>query len=139
MKTKSWVVITYIIFAAVLLTGCVQASSAATPTAQPTLVSQGDPSPRITLADNGKTVTFTAGQTFLLFLGENYNWSLSITDQNVISRVKNIAVIRGAQGVYDVLQAGTTMLSATGDPTCRDQQPACEMPSIQFQVTIVVH
>lgn len=138
MNKKLWVLFTFIIIAAALMAGCVQSGSAAATTPQPTTPGQGDPTPRITLADNGKTVTYTTGQTFLLYLGEGYNWSLSISDQNVISRVKNIAVIRGAQGEYDVLRAGTSTLSAVGDPTCRDQQPACAAPSIQFQVTIVV-
>jgi hypothetical protein len=138
MNTKPWVFFTFIIIAAALMAGCVQSGSAAGTTPQPTTADQGGATPRITLADNGKMVTYTTGQTFLLYLGEEYNWSLSISDQNVISRVKNIAVIRGAQGVYDVLQAGTTILTAVGDPICRDQQPACAAPSIQFQVTIVV-
>jgi hypothetical protein len=138
MNTKSRIVLTIFIFAAVLLGGCISQSIAATPTSQPVSTGQGDPTPRITLADNGKTVTYQVGQSFLLFLGDEYTWSLSITDQNVISRVKNIAVIRGAQGVYNTLKAGTSVLSAVGDPTCRDQKPACAAPSIQFQVTIVV-
>jgi hypothetical protein len=139
MIQKPWVILTFIIIITVLMTGCVQSSSAVAPSPQPTTSGLGDPKPRITLADNGKTITYTTGQTFLLYLGDNYNWSLSITDQNIVSRVKNIATIRGAQGVYNVLQAGTITLSAVGDPPCRDQQPACMLPSIQFQVIIVVH
>jgi hypothetical protein len=139
MNTKSRIVLVVFILAAALLGGCNSQRSAATPTSQPASTGQGsDPTPRITLADNGKTVTYQVGQSFLLFLGDEYTWSLSITDQNVISRVKNIAVIRGAQGVYNTLKAGTSVLSAVGDPTCRDQKPACAAPSIQFQVTIVV-
>jgi len=52
--------------------------------------------------------------------------------------VKNITTIRGSQGVFNALKTGTSVLSAVGDPTCRDQQPACARPSIEFQVTILV-
>jgi hypothetical protein len=74
----------------------------------------------------------------LLKLGEQYDWAVAISDQNVVSRVKNIAVVRGAQGVYDALRAGTVTLTATGDPACRQSQPPCMMPSRVFMVTIVV-
>jgi hypothetical protein len=138
MNTIRQIVFTFIILTAAFLSGCVGQNRLLTPTPQPTTTSSGDPTPRITLADNEKTFIYQAGQNFLLFLGEDYNWTLSISDQNVISRVKNIATIRGAQGVFDTLTTGRSVISAVGDPTCRDQKPACERPSIQFQVTIVV-
>jgi hypothetical protein len=102
---------------------------------QPTPKSIGD----VTLADTGKIIHMTVGQSFLLNLGLNYDWSISISDQNVISRVKNIAVIVGAQGIYDALTKGTTILSAVGDPQCRTATPACASSSIMFSVTIIVN
>jgi hypothetical protein len=139
MNTKRQPVLTILIFAVILLSGCTgQSKVATTPTPQSVPTEVADSTPRITLADNGQTLTFQAGQSLLLFLGEDYNWSLSISDQNVISRVKNIATIRGSQGVFDALKPGTSVLSAVGDPTCLDLKPACAQPSIQFQVTIVV-
>jgi ABC-type Fe3+-hydroxamate transport system substrate-binding protein len=92
----------------------------------------------VTLDDQGKTIYLKVGEGFLLKLGENYDWTVTISDQNVVSRVMNIAVIRGAQGVYDAHQTGTVTLSATGDPQCLLSQPACAQPSIQFEITIVV-
>jgi hypothetical protein len=92
----------------------------------------------VMLDDQGKTISLAVGEGFLLKLGDEYTWDVTISDQNVLSRVKNIAVVRGAQGVYDAQQAGTVTLSATGDPQCRQAQPPCGMPSIQFEVTIVV-
>jgi len=92
----------------------------------------------ITLADQGKTIDLAVGESFLLQLGEEYAWDVTISDQNVVSRVKNITVIRGAQGVYNALQAGTVTLSATGDPVCRQAKPPCAMPSIMFTITIIV-
>jgi hypothetical protein len=92
----------------------------------------------VTLDDQGKTVNLPLGQNFLLKLGETYTWDISISDQSVISRVRNIAVILGAQGVYESLKPGIVTLSASGDPLCRQSKPACGQPSIQFTVTIVV-
>jgi hypothetical protein len=92
----------------------------------------------VTLEDQGKTISLAVGEGFLLKLGDEYTWEITISDQNVLSRVKNIAVVRGAQGIYDALQAGTATLSATGDPQCRQSKPPCAMPSIQFEITVVV-
>ena len=92
----------------------------------------------ITLGDQGKTIELTVGERFLLQLGEGYTWDVTISDQNVVSRVKNILVVRGAQGIYNALQAGTVTLSASGDPVCRQTKPPCAMPSILFSITIIV-
>lgn len=92
----------------------------------------------ITLEDNGKTFNLHVGEGFLLKLGEGYDWQINISDQNVLSRVKNMAVIRGAQGIYQALKPGTVSVSATGDPECRKSRPACGMPSILVEFTVVV-
>jgi hypothetical protein len=93
----------------------------------------------VTRQDDGQTITLKAGQRFLLNLGEGtYTWSPVVADESVVSRVIGITVIRGAQGIYEAHQAGQTTLIATGDPLCRSQKPACAMPSISFQVNIVV-
>jgi hypothetical protein len=92
----------------------------------------------ITLEDQSKTINLAVGESFLLKLGEEYTWEVNISNQDVLSRVKNIAVVRGAQGIYTAHQAGTVTLSATGDPQCRQSKPPCAMPSIQFEITIIV-
>jgi len=92
----------------------------------------------VTMDDAGKTINLAVGQGFLLKLGEVYTWDLALSDQNVISRVKNIAVIRGAQGVYTANQPGTVTLSASGDPVCRQSKPPCAMASIELEFTFVV-
>jgi hypothetical protein len=97
-----------------------------------------DGSKVITLNDQGGTIPLAIGERFLLQLGEQYNWEVTISDQGVLSRVINIAVIRGAQGVYEAHKAGTVTLSATGDPQCRQSVPACAMPSLLFRITVVV-
>jgi predicted secreted protein len=92
----------------------------------------------ITLNDHGKVITMTIGENILLYLGEGYNWTINLSNEDVIQRVKNITVIRGAQGIYDVVKAGTVTLTATGDPECLQTTPPCAAPSVQFTVTIVV-
>jgi hypothetical protein len=92
----------------------------------------------VTLDDQGKTINLRVGDSFLLKLGEGYDWNITISDQSIVSRAMGIAVIRGAQGVYDAHKAGTVTLSATGDPQCLQSQPSCGLPSISFEVTIVV-
>lgn len=102
-----------------------------------TVVSGG--SPIVTLNDQGKTLVLHVGQRFLLNLGEGYTWSPVVADQQVVSRVPNISVIRGAQGIYEARAAGQTTLTATGDPPCRLSKPACMMPSRVFMLTIQVN
>jgi hypothetical protein len=92
----------------------------------------------ITLADQGKTIQLKVGQRFLLNLGADYNWNPVVADQRVVSRVIGVMVIRGAQGLYEAHAAGTTRLTADGEPACRQARPACAMPSRLFEVTLVV-
>ena len=92
----------------------------------------------VTRADNGNTLRLHPGDRFLLQLGEDYDWNVTIDDQAVVSRVVGITVVRGAQGVYEARSTGTTMLTAVGDPPCRKAQPPCAIPSIRFAVTLVV-
>jgi hypothetical protein len=131
---------TLIIMAMLILSACATQKSVNTP--QPPISTQVVPTDVgqqvITLADQGKTIDLAVGESFLLQLGEEYAWDVTISDQNVVSRVKNITVIRGAQGVYNALQAGTVTLSATGDPVCLQAKPPCAKPSIMFTITIIV-
>ncbi len=93
----------------------------------------------ITLQDNGETITLHSGETFLLDLGTNmYDWTVDIDTQSVLSRVINIMVIRGAQGIYKAHNPGTAILTATGDPLCRKTIPICAMPSLLFKLTAIV-
>jgi hypothetical protein len=92
----------------------------------------------LTLADEEKTVNLKVGQRFLLNLGADYDWTPLVADQNVVSRVVGILVIRGAQGVYEAHAPGTTILTASGSPTCLKSKPACAMPSRLYKVTLVV-
>lgn len=100
---------------------------------------QGISANGITLADNGKTFIMHPGENFLLNLGaEIFDWTVQIDIQNVLDRVKNIMVIRGAQGVYEANNPGQAVLTAIGDPFCRKSTPACMAPSIMFKITVIV-
>jgi hypothetical protein len=74
----------------------------------------------------------------LLQLGTEFNWTVSPTDPTILDRVRNVTVVRGAQGVYRATGPGTTILVATGDPPCRSATPPCGAPSILFHVTVKV-
>ncbi len=92
----------------------------------------------ITLEDNGKSISLKTGESFLLKLGEDFEWNVEIDNQNVVSRALNIMVIKGAQGVYDAHAPGHATLTAVGDPPCLHSDPPCKMPSILFTLDIEV-
>lgn len=98
-----------------------------------------DQGTNITLKDQGQILRLKVGQRFLLYLGaDTYDWTVDIDNQAVVSRVMGVMVIRGAQGLFEARSPGTTTLTTTGDPLCRQSQPACAMPSLLFRVTLVV-
>jgi carboxyl-terminal processing protease len=109
------------------------------PTAGPSASPGGASARSVTLDNDGQAIALQAGERFLLNLGEQYEWAASIDDSSVVSRVMNVTVIRGAQGLYEAKQVGTTLLRATGDPACRKSEPACGMPSRLFEIKVVVH
>lgn len=109
----------------------------ATPTTRPENSTPSAVLPDVTLADSGSTVRMRVGQSFLLNLGSD-GWSVTVADQTIISRILNIAVVRGAQGVYLAHAADQTTLDATGPSPCPNTVPACGAPVRVFRVTIVV-
>ncbi len=92
----------------------------------------------ITLAIDNQTLTLRVGETFILNLGEGYEWTVNIDDPTVVSRIPNILVIRGAQGIYQAHSTGQANLTASGEPSCRKTQPPCQAPSRLFRLTVVV-
>ncbi len=90
----------------------------------------------ITTADTGKTITLHKGDQFLLKLGE-LDWTLSFSKPSIVNRVKNIMVIRGAQGIYTADTIGTTVLTGTGKPICAEGS-MCAMYMVAFKVTLKV-
>lgn len=92
----------------------------------------------ITLAQNNQQINLQKGQHVVLNLGKTYDWSTNIRNYTVISRVPNIMVMQGVQGIFEAHNKGNTTLEATGDPPCLKATPRCAMPSILFQVNIIV-
>jgi hypothetical protein len=68
-------IIKSILFGLIIL---VSTSSGVTPTNIPE-------SKIVTLADNGQTVTLKVNETFLLELGEGYDWNITVADQSIVS------------------------------------------------------
>ena len=79
------------------------------------------------------------GDSFLLNLGSDfYDWTVEVDNQSVLSREKNVTVIKGAQGIYQALAAGTATLTASGNPQCLNSNPPCMSPSISVTITVIV-
>jgi photosystem II stability/assembly factor-like uncharacterized protein len=92
----------------------------------------------LTLADDGQTLSLQVDEQFLLDLGAQYTWTVTIDNPTIVGRVANATAVQGAQGVYEALRSGTANLTAFGNPVCRQAQPPCATPSRQFQLAIVV-
>ena len=90
----------------------------------------------VTMADDGTTLQLTVGQRFLLDLGSDLEWAVSVADEEVVQRVPGVLVIRGAQGIYEARATGTTVLTAVGSAAC--SSGACPLFRLGFHVTIVV-
>ncbi len=96
------------------------------------------PAPKtVTYDDNGKTITLRVGEQFLLKLGDSYTWTITVDDPSVVSRVINIAVVRGAQGVYEAKKTGATTLTANGLIVCQKLQ-VCPQSEIHFSAQLIV-
>jgi hypothetical protein len=91
------------------------------------------------LEEDGGTILLKPGDRFLLRLGQEYDWTVNVADPSIVSRVVDVTVVQGAQGLYEAHKAGTASLSATGDPVCRQAQPPCAAPSRSFKIDIVVN
>ena len=48
------------------------------------------------------------------------------------------AIVVGAKDRYIAFTNGTATLTATGDPVCLSSTPPCGMPSIVFEITVIV-
>jgi hypothetical protein len=116
----------------------VMPSATVPPSETPVVAGATDTTSVVTLAADGTTIRLHPGQRFLLKLGEDYDWTVIVADQDVASRVINVMTVRGAQGLYEAHKVGQTTLTATGDPACRSAQPPCSAPSRRFQASIVV-
>ena len=92
----------------------------------------------VTLEEKNQSVTMNVSDSFLLKLGEAYDWDVEIDDQSVISKKIGVLIAKGAQGIYEARSVGNAILTAVGDPLCRTSVPVCGAPSILFTLKIRV-
>ncbi len=156
MNIKRNIVFILVAAFALIVDGCAAQSgiyATTTPTVQPsstpvptstmpaaTETPSGIPSTNalvVTLQNDGQTIHLKNGQSFLLKLGVDDSWTVTLSDPSVVSRIPNILVIRGAQGVYLAHKPGTTTMTAVGKPVCNPGE-VCPMLEIAFRVTLVV-
>jgi hypothetical protein len=87
---------------------------------------------RITLEDNGQTVSLTPGKNIVMMLGTDYNWTITSSDDKVMAK-KDIALTDARmQAVYQAVGAGEAVMNATG--TCK--AGGCAMPSATFSINV---
>ena len=91
----------------------------------------------ITATDDGQTVQLAVGESFVLKLGEDLNWYVQVADTHIVSRKIGVAMVRGAQGIYEAHATGRTELIATGTPNCAAGTPCPEIARL-FRLTIEV-
>lgn len=90
----------------------------------------------VTQADNGTTLHLAVGQQFLLDLGSSVDWAVTVADEHIVGRVPGVLVIEGAQGIYQGLLCGTTLLNVVGSPHCTSG--ICPLYRIAFHLTVTV-
>jgi len=105
------------------------------------------PSLVITRADDRKTIVLRVGDRFLLQLGEDFNWTVAVSDPSIVRRLPNVLVVRGAQGIYEAERVGETDVTATVALNCAPNQPCPQLAALfrlhifvstafQYQVTL---
>jgi hypothetical protein len=95
-----------------------------------------NPTVSITQADNNTNVRIKQGSTVVLALGEDI-WTLSLKPEGILERMKNIAAIRGVQGIYTAKGTGTVAITGEGRPNCEGKE-MCAQYIVSFAVNIIV-
>jgi hypothetical protein len=91
----------------------------------------------ITQADDGKTIVLGVGDRFLLALGDDFKWTVTISDPSIVRRIPTVLLVRGAQGIYEAERAGGADIEATGVLNCAPGQLCPQLAAI-FHVHISV-
>jgi hypothetical protein len=117
--------------------GIPQISSQLSESQTPTVTTQSGEEQTVTLDDDRKTITLRVGEHFLLKLGDTLSWKVTVSDESIVSRVPNVTVVKGAQGIYAAKKAGETNLDAAGSPICEPQAP-CPAFVRAFRVRVEV-
>jgi hypothetical protein len=92
----------------------------------------------VTLDDIGKPINLRVGDRFLLFLHRaSYEFSPAVLDPTILKKVSDVE-IPGSQGVFEALRSGMTKLAAIGELPCHKTIPACLVPTLQIEFTVIV-
>jgi hypothetical protein len=92
----------------------------------------------VTRADAGSTIRVARGDHVLVKLGTDFDWTVTVSDPQILGRVPGVALVVGAQGLYVAQATGQATISAVGDPPCRKSTPPCMAPSLLVSVIIAV-
>jgi hypothetical protein len=88
--------------------------------------------------DNGQTLLLAVGDTFELRLGSDLQWTVDVENEQIVTRAPDATVGPETQAIFQASAPGETTLAAYGEAPCRRAKPACMMPDIMFQITIVI-
>jgi hypothetical protein len=105
--------------------------------ATPTVTAPAAESRTVTLDDDHQTLTLHVGERFLLKLGDTLTWQVTVSDESVVSRVPNVTVVKGAQGIYEAKKIGQATLNGAGSPICAPNT-ACPQLIRAFTVSLEV-
>lgn len=92
----------------------------------------------ITLDSVGQTVLMKPSNTFVLNLGDNYDWRVAIDPPDIASQNMKVTPGPGEQGIFIARKHGEAVIRAVGTPKCLKTDPPCSRPSVLFQVEIRV-
>lgn len=92
----------------------------------------------ITLDNVGETLKMRPQGGFLLRLGEEFQWDVTLTPQDIITLNQKVSLGPGEQGVFIARKKGSVILRAVGEPVCLANDPPCGLPSVLFQMNLLV-
>jgi hypothetical protein len=90
----------------------------------------------VTLDYVGQTITMNTGQGFVLRLGNEFDWKVEITPEDLLTINRKITPEQGEQGVYVARKKGVAYLSAIGSPKCLQNDPPCSRPTVLFKLVL---
>lgn len=93
---------------------------------------------RVTLDHVGQEISLKKRQGFMLDLGQDYIWEVTISPEAVVSQNLNYTPRPGEQGIFIARDSGRAELRATGNPLCRHAEPPCTRPDVLYRLTILV-
>ncbi len=92
----------------------------------------------ITLQDDGKTFTVPAGQTVVVRLGTDLNWTVAADPAGLLPRAPGVnTLVRGVQGIFRAAAPGRVTINGEGRPMCNPGQ-VCAQFIEAFTATVVI-